>query len=208
MGENSIIIEETQLKILVVADEESPYFWDYYTPDKLENIDLIISCGDLKAEYLSFLVTMARCPLLYIHGNHDARYERKPPEGCVCIEDDIYEYKGIRILGLGGSYDYSCGPHQYTWKEMDRRVRRLWYKLWRKKGFDILVTHAPAYELGDSQDIAHVGFPTFVRLLERYRPKYMLHGHVHMNYGCQMQRIRRYEDTTIINGYNYHIFQY
>lgn len=57
----------------------------------------------MKPEYLSFLVTMAHCPLLYIHGNHDGIYERKEPEGCICIENQIYEYKGIRILGLGGS---------------------------------------------------------------------------------------------------------
>ena len=91
------------MKILVIADEESRSLWDYYTPDKLKDIDLILSCGDLKPEYLSFLVTMAHCPLLYIHGNHDGIYERKEPEGCICIENQIYEYKGIRILGLGGS---------------------------------------------------------------------------------------------------------
>ena len=65
------------MKILVIADEESRSLWDYYTPDKLKDIDLILSCGDLKPEYLSFLVTMAHCPLLYIHGNHDGIYERK-----------------------------------------------------------------------------------------------------------------------------------
>ena len=40
--------------------------------------DLILSCGDLSARYLSFLVTMARCPLLYVHGNHDANAIRHP----------------------------------------------------------------------------------------------------------------------------------
>ncbi|MBR5094957.1 MAG: metallophosphoesterase, partial [Oscillospiraceae bacterium] len=70
------------MKILLISDIESPYYWDYYTPGKLDGIDLILSAGDLKADYLSFLVTMGRAPLLYVHGNHDGSYERFPPEGC------------------------------------------------------------------------------------------------------------------------------
>ena len=46
------------MRILVVADEESKYYWDYYRPGRLDGIDLILSCGDLKADYLTFLATM------------------------------------------------------------------------------------------------------------------------------------------------------
>lgn len=67
------------MKILFVSDEESKSLWDYFEPDKVKGIDLIISCGDLKPEYLSFLVTMCPVPLYYVHGNHDGKYERKPP---------------------------------------------------------------------------------------------------------------------------------
>ena len=90
------------MKILAVADEESKYLWDFYEKEKLEGIDLIISCGDLNPEYLSFLVTMTTVPVLYVRGNHDGKYEQNPPEGCIFIEDQIYTHEGIRILGLGG----------------------------------------------------------------------------------------------------------
>ena len=43
------------LNILVLADEESASLWDFFEPSKLEGIDLIISCGDLNPQYLSFL---------------------------------------------------------------------------------------------------------------------------------------------------------
>ena len=43
------------MRILILADEESKYLWDFFTPDKIQGIDLIISCGDLRAEYLEFL---------------------------------------------------------------------------------------------------------------------------------------------------------
>ena len=84
-------------------------YYDFYTPGRLAQFDLILACGDLKREYLEFLVTMARCPLLYVRGNHDDALERRPPEGCVCVEDRVYDYQGIRILGLGGSHRYREG---------------------------------------------------------------------------------------------------
>ena len=69
------------MKLLLLSDKESPYLWDYDQPGRLDGIDLILSCGDLKSNYLSFLVTMGRAPRLYVHGNHDALYRKHPPEG-------------------------------------------------------------------------------------------------------------------------------
>ena len=86
------------MKILAISDVESKFFYDFYTPGKLKEFDLIISCGDLKAKYLEFLVTMARCPLLYVHGNHDEAFKSEP-EGCTCIDDTLYTYEGLRIMG-------------------------------------------------------------------------------------------------------------
>lgn len=71
--------EGRHMKILFLSDEECPALWDYYVPGRLADYQLIISCGDLKASYLSFLVTMARCPVLYVHGNHDTRYGSNHP---------------------------------------------------------------------------------------------------------------------------------
>ena len=73
------------MKILFLADEESKVYWDYFKKEQFEGIDLIISCGDLKPEYLSFLATLVPVPLLYVHGNHDDKYDKRPPEGCICI---------------------------------------------------------------------------------------------------------------------------
>lgn len=196
------------MKILVIADKESKYLWDYFEKSKLEGIDLIISCGDLNPHYLSFLATFTSAPVVYVHGNHDKKYEQIPPEGCICIEDDIFVYKGVRILGLGGSMCYIGGPHQYTERQMRGRVRKLWFKLLRHKGFDILVTHSPAYELNDGKDLPHVGFKIFLNLMHKYDPKYFLHGHVHMSYGRQHKRYDKYQNTHVINAYERCVFEF
>lgn len=189
------------MRILFISDKESKSYWDFFKKEIFEDIDLIVSCGDLDADYLSFLTTMTSIPVLYVKGNHDHKYAQKPPEGCICIEDDIYEYGGIRFLGLGGSYRYKEGGNQFSENEMRQRVRRLWFKLLQKKGFDVLVTHAPAYGVNDGEDLPHRGFETFVELIEKYHPKYFVHGHVHMNYGRQYPREDVLGETKVINSY-------
>ena len=189
------------MKILFLSDEECPALWDYYVPGRLADYQLIISCGDLKPSYLSFLVTMARCPVLYVHGNHDGRYRDQPPEGCDCIDGKVVEYNGIRIMGLGGCRKYHPGEHQYTDRQMRGRILKLRWPLRKARGIDILVTHAPAEGLGDDEDVAHWGFPSLRTFLDRYRPAYHVHGHVHMTYGHNIPRTMDYNGTTIINAY-------
>ena len=130
------------MKILLVSDEECLYLWDYYRPGRLDGIDLILSCGDLNAEYLSFLVTMGRAPVLCVHGNHDGGYDKHPPEGCTCIEDQVVCVGGLRILRTGGSPWYSWRPPSVHRAGDGRRIRRLRYRLYRTGGVDIVVTHA------------------------------------------------------------------
>lgn len=196
------------MRILAIADEESKYLWDFYEREKLAGVDLILSAGDLKPEYLSFLTTMYALPVLYVRGNHDDKYEEYPPEGCTCIDDDIYVYQGIRILGLGGSMRYRPGGNQFTDGQMRKRVRRLWWKLRKYRGFDILLTHAPAYQLNDGRDLPHQGFQEFIRLMEKYKPRFFIHGHVHMNYGRQHKRYDKYMETHVINAYERCIFDF
>ncbi len=196
------------MKILALSDEEVKAYWDCYKPGIFDEFDLIIACGDLSGHYLSFIATFAHAPVLYVNGNHDGKPEAPVPEGCICIEDTVYNFKGVRILGLGGSMRYNNGPNQYTQSEMNKRVRRLKMKLLFSKGFDILVTHAPAYQLNDGDDLPHRGFAAFNRLLDKYKPKYFLHGHIHLSYGGKSKRVSQYNETTVINAYSRHIFEY
>lgn len=187
------------MKILLIADTEDPALWDYYEPGRLSGYDLILSAGDLKAEYLSFLVTMTNLPIFYVHGNHNAAYDRYPPEGCECIDDRLIVYRGLRILGLGGCALYSGEPYQYTERQMQRRIARLNGKV-RRKGIDIVLTHCPPKGFGDEEDYAHRGFAAFLPMLDRWKPRVLVHGHVHMTYG-RVPRERSYGGTRIINAW-------
>ena len=198
------------MKILVLADHESKSLYDYYEPEKLRDVELILACGDLDRKYLEFFATCTHATVLYVLGNHDHWYKpRVGCGGCICIEDQIYEYKGVRILGLGGSMRYLPeADNQYTERQMAARIRKLWLKLWRRGGFDILVAHAPAKDVNDLEDLPHQGFQCFRSLLKRYQPKYFVHGHVHANYGGGFRRVDQFGETTVINGYDHYILDY
>ena len=189
------------MRVLAVADDEAKSLYDYYTPGKLADYGLIISCGDLSRHYLEFLVTMARCPLVYVRGNHDDKLMTEPPEGCVCVDGEAVKINGLRILGLGGSYRYRSGENMYTEAEMGKRIRKLRYKIRRMGGVDIIVTHAPARHINDFDSMSHRGFECFTGLLDKYEPKYFVHGHIHKNYGVNIPQKTQYGETTIINAY-------
>ena len=195
------------MRILLVADEEAPYLWDYYQPGRLDGVDCILSCGDLKQEYLEFLVTMCSKPLYYVCGNHDKGYVNYPPEGCECVEDQLVDIGGLRVLGLGGCIRYNPGPFQYTDKEMEARIRKARRKINKAGGVDIVITHAPPLGYGDAPDNAHRGFAAFLPLMDEFHPKYLIHGHVHQSYGAGNPRQIQYGDTTVMNAVGWHILE-
>ena len=195
------------MRILLLADEESKYYWDFFEKSKLDGIDLIISCGDLAPQYLSFFATFAKVPILYVHGNHDHCYDETPPDGCICIDDDIYIHDGVRIMGLGGSMCYNFGAYQYTESQMEKRYRKLKRKIKKAGGVDIFIAHSPAYHLNDSEDLPHTGFKVFLDILDELKPKVYAHGHVHINYGRDFKRESSYNDTKVINAFEKYIIE-
>ena len=191
-----------------VADEENPSLYSENVRKLLENTDFIISAGDVSPQYLEYIVTLTNKPLFYIPGNHDDRLLNDPPQGCICIDDDLITYQGIRILGLGGSYRYSNGHYQYTEVQMERRIRKLKWKIRKAGGVDIVVSHAPIAGYGDLNDYAHQGFECFNKLLEELKPRFWFYGHVHLNYGHAISRVHAYKNTMIVNVYDRYSAKY
>jgi len=200
------------MKILLVSDNESRFIWDHFDATRFADIDFIISCGDLKSEYLSFLVTMINKPLFFVTGNHDTEYGRKPPEGCESIDGRFIRYKGLRLLGLGGSMKYGSDrnkcipPYQYTESQMAKRIRKLTPTIFWHKGFDLLITHSPAEGVCDGADVCHTGFRCLHALLERWNPLVMIHGHMHMGFG-KGKRYVLHNETRVYDAFEYHVLE-
>lgn len=191
--------DKAYYNILCVGDEEDNSLY-HKQKDYFKDIDFILSIGDLKKDYLEYLVTIVNKPLFYVFGNHDDSFDLYPPEGCINIDDDLFIYNGIRILGLGGSFNYRGNlKHTYSEYEMKKRIRKLKHKINKAKGIDIVVAHSPIKGIGDLNDYAHQGFECFKELLDEYSPKYFIFGHVHKNYEYDYKGFYVYKNTQVIN---------
>jgi len=60
---------------------------------------------------------------------------------------------------------------------------------------------------GDGEDYAHRGFECLMKLVDKYRPKYLVHGHVHMNYGAEIKRTLQRGDTTVVNAWERYVVE-
>lgn len=186
--------------LLAVSDEIDEALLADVRPERCAGVRLIISCGDLPADYLEALADRFAVPLLYVRGNHDRRYGENPPPGDN-LDGRVVTAAGLRVLGFEGCMWYNGEGVQYTERQMWWRVLRARPAVWRARGVDVVVTHAPPYGIHDGKDVAHTGYRAFRRLLETLRPRYFIHGHNHLSYVPQGARTTAVAETQVINAF-------
>ncbi|HCB48328.1 MAG TPA: metallophosphoesterase [Chloroflexi bacterium] len=208
------------MRILAVSDRIVKTLYSSNVGERYSDINLLIGCGDLPFYYLDFLVSALDRPLVYVRGNHDispqytanGRVLHDVPGG-LDIHGRVVWAKGLIVAGLEGSMRYRPNaPYMYTDREMSWNVYRLipqliWNVARHGRYLDILVTHSPPYGIHDGRDLAHKGFRALRSFIQRFRPRYMLHGHVHV-YRQDVPRITQFGDTTVINVYPYQVIEY
>lgn len=211
------------MKILALSDEVVDSLYRPEIKDRFGNVDVILGCGDLPYFYLEFMVTLLGKPLYYVHGNHDKPVQYlsdgrmiNRAEGCEDIENQAVRAQtpggDLLLAGLGGSLRYNQGVHQYTQSEMSQRALRLTPALLLNRArygrfLDVLITHAPPRGIHDGADQAHIGFEAFLALMDRFRPRFLLHGHSHV-YRNDAVTITRYHETQVINVYPYRLIEF
>lgn len=208
------------MRLMAVSDRLLDKLYATDVGSRYPNIDLLIGCGDLPFFYLEFLISALDTRLVYVRGNHDAGPQYTSDgrvltsvDGGLDIHGRVTEIDGLIIAGLEGSMRYrSRSPYMYTEREMTWNVVRLvpqllWNVVRYGRAVDILVTHSPPYEIHDGRDIAHQGFKVFRTFMKWFRPRYLLHGHIHV-YRHDTPRVTQFEDTTVINVYPCRVFEY
>jgi len=200
------------MKILCVSDE---VLRSHYSPNVKQNfpeIDLLLGCGDLPYYYLDFLVSAFDKTLYYVRGNHDAgkQYselgELDGVRGGTNIHGQCINHRGLLIAGLEGSLKYKpSGSIMFTQRQMAFEIAKLMPQLMMNKMrygryLDVLITHAPPFGIHDDDDLPHTGFKPFLPFMRQFKPKYLLHGHIH-RYRTDIPCLTQYHDTTIMNIY-------
>jgi Icc-related predicted phosphoesterase len=215
------------MRILCVADHIDPLVYSLQIKDRFRSIDLVIGAGDLPMEYLSFIASSLNKIVLFIFGNHNlkhfAAYKKRPPAGdplaletspqahfgSTYIDNKILHHRNLLIAGLGGSIRYNQGENQFTEWQMTLRIlllipRLLFNRLVHGRYLDILVTHAAPLGIHDIDDPAHRGFKCFLWFMRRFRPRYLVHGHIHL-YDPNENRETKYFHTMVINVYDHYV---
>jgi uncharacterized protein len=176
-------------------------------------VDVVISCGDLPHYYLEYIISTLDKPLYYVNGNHahkveyTAGGERTHPWGATNLDSEVVQFNGLLIAGFEGSIRYNTSPYQYTDEEMRWKVAQTLPRLFLNRAIhgrylDILVTHSPPKDVQDGQDKPHRGFDVFRWYLQRFRPRTMLHGHIHVYHPNVVTR-STFHDTEVLNCYGY-----
>jgi predicted phosphodiesterase len=194
------------VKLLVVSDAESRALAERFDRARYGDVDLLISCGDLRDGYLDYLVTMLNVPCAYVRGNHDAGYDRDRLGGCVDVHGRVVRFGPLRVAGLEGSRWYGGRGVEVSDRAMAWRARLLTLRIVLAGGVDILMTHAPPLLDGAPTDHVHAGFTAFNRLVERFAPRLVLHGHIHLNYG-RGPRERRLGRSRVVDCYGAHLVE-
>lgn len=207
------------MQILTISDEIVPAIYSLNIKQRFGHVDFVLSCGDLPLYYIEFVVTMLGVPCFYIWGNHDGPEIQQDGEqvtearGAINLEGRSVCHNGLLIAGLGGCLRYKPdGENMYTDAEMMRRVyllmpRLMLNKLRHGRHLDILITHAPPLGIHNGPDYPHRGFKAFLWLMERARPRYLIHGHIHLSYGFDSGVETVWGDTTVINTAGYRLLE-
>ncbi len=206
------------MKILAVSDKPDDLVYSANIRKRFGDVDLVLGCGDLPFRYLEYIVSMLRTKrLYYVFGNHQRMVRKSDggvkvaPEGCENIHGRVVNHGGLLIGGLEGSMRYSGGNHQYTELQMRWNIWKMvpqlyWNRLRHGRPIDILIAHAPPRGIGDGDDLCHRGFEAFLKFMDAFSPRYLIHGHVHL-YRQDAQRRRQYGETTVINTYGHQVIE-
>jgi Icc-related predicted phosphoesterase len=216
------------LKILCISDQIDPQVYSPSIKERFADIDLILSAGDLPLNYLDFIISSLNKPLLFVFGNHhteEMRYfkkfigisllqeEKEKSEflgcGAVHIGAKVEIEGNFIVAGLGGSMRYNNGLNQFSDFEMFIEItklipRLLWNRIVYGRYVDILLTHAPPKGIHDKNDKCHLGFKTYLWFMKVFKPKFLVHGHVHLYDLCEV-RCTKWENTMVVNAFSHYV---
>jgi Icc-related predicted phosphoesterase len=132
-----------------------------------------------------------------------------PPYGAIHLGSKVKIEENFIIAGLGGSMRYNKGPNQYTDFQMFLEAaklipRLLWNRVFHGRYVDILLTHSPPKGIHDKNDKCHCGFKTYLWFMKVFKPRFLVHGHIHL-YDLSDERCTKWGSTTVINAYSHYV---
>lgn len=201
------------MKVLTLSDVKEDIVYSPQIAKRFDEVDFVVSCGDLPYYYLEYVISSLNRPMFFIRGNHSSVLEfssqgtQNQPFGAEDLHRKVVIYKDIILAGIEGSLRYRQGPFQYSQAEMWMHVLALAPKLVFNRAvygryLDIFITHAPPWGIHDQADLPHQGIKAFRWFLKTFKPRYHFHGHIHV-YRRDMVTSSQFCETQVINSFGY-----
>lgn len=157
------------LRILVMADIDE-------FPDRLGNdpVDLVIGCGDLPQHVLTHAAYQCECKnIMAVNGNHDPERDFTAPVESLHLK--IRELGGLTFGGFNGTWQYKPGGFHLYSQEQAAELLHAFPRV------DVMVTHNSPSGVHERGDPAHTGFIGLRQYILRTRPRFLFHGHQHVD---------------------------
>lgn len=218
------------MKILCISDQIDPLIYSNNAKERFKDIDLVLAAGDLPMEYIDYVVSTLNKITLFVFGNHNLKNFNRFHNSSNAKKKSSLEgsathlagaaYVGFKVLkegnlliaGASGSLRYNKGEAQYSDRQMHWKLIKLiplllYNKIRFGRYIDIFLTHAPPLGIHDKEDRCHRGFKSFLWFMRIFKPKYLVHGHIHL-YDLQDVRESIYEHTKVVNAFSHHIIDF
>jgi uncharacterized protein len=162
-----------------------------------KDCEIIILLGDLFYEWIKELENIS-IPILGVTGNHDFDTHMNPNSenplekiGATQLHLDTFEYRGVRFAGFSGDLSYIFAENNKPyWKGNDPDILKdELKKMETLESADVLLTHFPSNGTLDMPKfLGRKGLQTFRNYIDRVKPKYHFHGHMHVPCTAQVNQ--------------------
>ncbi len=157
------------MTLLVIADDEGVL-------SKLPDVaaEVLVSCGDLPDHVILDAAKRCCCRhILAVKGNHDGSGAFPAP--ILNLHLQTRAVRGITFGGFAGAWKYKPrGNYLFEQSEVQTALAEF-------PGVNVFVAHNSPRTIHDREDEVHSGFTAFNSYMARTNPRWLLHGHQHLN---------------------------
>ena len=162
------------MKLLLISDID-----ELHWRNGSGQADLILSLGDVADQVILEASKAYNCPHVFaVRGNHDHDEGQPFPKPIIDLHMSTQKFNGMTFGGLNGALKPhghpAIIPFLYEQTEVCRYMSAF-------PPVDILISHNSPRGVHERNDDSYAGFDGLMNYLFEHKPKYLFHGHQHIN---------------------------
>ncbi len=179
--------------LLLIAGDMEPAFHNPFLSINLQS-------DWLNVDFRYWLVEQPVKECIYLAGNHSWIFEKakdrvpKMNKNFHYLQDESIEIFGLKIYGTPYQLPFNKWAFNLTEEELSRKWEQI------PDNIDILLCHSPPYGIMDkTSDNKNIGSKSLLKRIEKIKPKYIVYGHNHAEYGIIEKNGIKYINCSLLN---------